>query len=160
MMNTNYVICYGLSAHVIGNTNMPLFESACGNNIVWYYTSIVTHDNCRLRKLYPTATEEISPSDPEPFWTGIPIKCYVDADWAGDLSMRRSVSGYIIYFGSTPIIWSSKAQSRVESSTYSSEFTALKSALEEIKGVRIALRAFGVEVSEPTIVMCDNRSVV
>ena len=113
-----------------------------------------------LRKLYPTATEEISPSDPEPFWTGIPIKCYVDADWAGDLSMRRSVSGYIIYFGSTPIIWSSKAQSRVESSTYSSEFTALKSALEEIKGVRIALRAFGVEVSEPTIVMCDNRSVV
>ena len=74
--------------------------------------------------------------------------------------MRRSVSGYIIYFGSTPIIWSSKAQSRVESSTYSSEFTALKSALEEIKGVRIALRAFGVEVSEPTIVMCDNRSVV
>ena len=26
--------------------------------------------------------------------------------------------------------------------------------------MRIALRAFGVEVSEPTIVMCDNRSVV
>ncbi|KAI5317461.1 hypothetical protein L3X38_037168 [Prunus dulcis] len=33
-----------------------------------------------------------------------------DADWAGDPNHRRSVSGFIVYLGFSPISWASKKQ--------------------------------------------------
>ena len=45
-------------------------------------------------------------------------------------------------------------------STYSSEFIALKNAVEHIKGIRNSLRSFGIHVSSPTSIRCDNKSVV
>ena len=48
----------------------------------------------------------------------------------------------------------------VETSSYSSEFIALKTATEHIKGIRNSLRSLGIEVKSPTLIRCDNRSVV
>ena len=38
---------------------------------------------------------------------------YVDADWAGDISDRKSTSGYIYRLGQSPVSWSSKKQASV-----------------------------------------------
>ena len=114
-----------------------------------------------FKTIYPDAEETIDHEhNPQPIYKNIPLTCYVDSDWASDKSNRRSVTGYIIYFGSTPIEWSSKAQSMVETSTYSAEFIALKTAVEHIKGIRNSLRSFGIHVTSPTNVRCDNKSVV
>ena len=113
-----------------------------------------------FKQLYPDAKEMISASDPTPCYDELPITCYVDSDWAGDKSHRRSVTGYILYLGKTAIAWYCKTQSMVETSTYSAEFIALKTAVEHIKGLRQALRAFGVKVTKPSDVRCDNKSVV
>ena len=114
-----------------------------------------------FKMIYPDAEESIDHDhNPRPIYPNIPLTCYVDSDWASDKSNRRSVTGFIIYLGSTPIEWCSKAQSMVETSTYSSEFIALKTAVEHIKGVRNTLRSFGVHVTSPTDVRCDNKSVV
>lgn len=41
------------------------------------------------------------------------LKGYVDSDWGGDYSTRKSTTGYLFLFGNTPISWSSKLQNTV-----------------------------------------------
>jgi len=41
------------------------------------------------------------------------LQAYSDANWAGDPNDRRSVSGFVVYLGSSPISWASKKQHTV-----------------------------------------------
>lgn len=58
-----------------------------------------------------------------------------------------------------PISWFSKKQNTVESSTFSSEFVALRIATELIISLRYKLRMFGVPINGPANVFCDNEAV-
>ena len=58
-----------------------------------------------------------------------------------------------------PIHWYSKRQNCVESSTFSSEFIALKTAVESIMGIRYNLRMLGVPIEGPARIFCDNEAV-
>jgi hypothetical protein len=59
-----------------------------------------------------------------------------------------------------PIIWFSKRQNTVESSTFGSEFIALKIAIDQIEAIRYKLRMFGIPLEGCTSIFCDNESVV
>ena len=59
-----------------------------------------------------------------------------------------------------PIVWFSKRQNTVETSTFGSEFIAMRQAVELIEGLRYKLRMMGIDVVGPTNVLCDNESVV
>ena len=48
----------------------------------------------------------------------------------------------------------------MESSSFGSEFIALRKATEMIKGLRYRLRTFRVRIDGPDDVCCDNQSVV
>ena len=109
---------------------------------------------------YPDA-EELRPRNaPEPLGNDIVIRVYVDANHAGNLKNRRSHTGLIIYVNNSPIMWFSKRQNTVESSSFGSEFVALRIATELIEALRYKLRTFGVRVESPTEIYCDNKSVV
>jgi hypothetical protein len=54
------------------------------------------------------------------------------------------------------VIWYSKRQNTVESSSFGSEFIALRIAKELIVALRYKLRMFGVPVHGPANVFCDN----
>ena len=112
------------------------------------------------KDFYPDAEESVPPNAPEPRGRRITTSCYVDADHAGNLMTRRSHTGIIIYLNNTPIITYSKRQNTVESSSFGSEFVALRIATEMIESLRYKLRMFGVPVEESTSVFCDNKSVV
>ncbi len=85
---------------------------------------------------------------------------FVDSSHGGDKRTRRSVTGYVIFVNRAPIIWYSKKQNTVESSTFSSEFIAMKTCVEHIAALRFKLRMFGMAMDAPTNVLCDNESVV
>ena len=53
-----------------------------------------------------------------------------------------------------------KRQATVEMATFSSEFVAGRVAVDQTVDNRITLRYFGVPVKGPTILFCDNESVV
>jgi hypothetical protein len=59
-----------------------------------------------------------------------------------------------------PIDWFSKKQNTVESSTFGSEFVAMRIAVEKIRALRYKLRMFGIPIEGPTSVLGDNESVV
>merc|ERR1712194_846017 len=60
----------------------------------------------------------------------------------------------------SPILWFSKRQTTVESSTFGSEIVALRIAIEMVEGLRYKLRMMGVPIEGATSVFCDNESVV
>ena len=64
---------------------------------------------------------------------------FVDASHAANKVTRRSHTGFIIFVNRAPVIWYSKAQTTVESSTFSSEFIALKTCTEHISALRYKL---------------------
>ena len=56
------------------------------------------------------------------------------------------------------IMFYSKKQNSVETSTFGSEFTAMKLAIELIKGLRHKLRQFGMPIDGPASMCCDNEA--
>jgi hypothetical protein len=109
---------------------------------------------------YPDATEAIPPNAPEPRGNGVLVSCFVDADHAGNQITRHSHTGIIIFCNRAPIVWYSKRQNTVETSTFGSEYIAARVAVELIKALRYKLRMFGIPVDRPTNVYCDNHGVV
>ncbi len=112
-----------------------------------------------MKGLYPDAVEEIPPNAPEPRGKPVQINCFVDSDHAGDKVTRRLQTGIIIYLNRAPISWYSKKQSTVESSTFGSEFVALRIATEQIISLRYKLRMFGIPIDGFTNTFCDNEAV-
>ncbi|XP_076280800.1 uncharacterized protein LOC143209270 [Lasioglossum baleicum] len=49
---------------------------------------------------------------------------YSDSDFAGDVSTRKSTTGFVIFYGNGPISWCSHKQSIVALSTTESEYIA------------------------------------
>ena len=92
---------------------------------------------------------------------GLPvsISVFVDADLAGDKSNRRSQTGVLIFINRAPIHWLSKKQPSVETSTFGSEFRAMKISVEMVEALRYKLRMFGVPLDGPASVFCDNEAV-
>ena len=96
----------------------------------------------------------------EPLGKPMRMTCFVDASHAGDLSTRRSHTGFLIYLNNAPIDWYSKKQNTVETSTFGSELVTMRTATERIRALRIKLRLFGIPVEEPTYLFGDSESVV
>jgi hypothetical protein len=104
--------------------------------------------------------EELPSNMPKPCGPSMTMRVYVDADHAGDLLTRRSRTGFIVFLNGAPIYWSSKKQTSCETSTFGSEFVAMKQATEYIRGLRYKLRMMGITVDEPAYVFGDNQSVL
>jgi hypothetical protein len=58
------------------------------------------------------------------------------------MSTRPSRTGILVYLNRAPILWYTKRQNSVDTSTFGSEFMATKTAVEIIKGLRYKLLRF------------------
>ena len=105
--------------------------------------------------------KEVIPSDAPPA-RGLPVQmtCCVDSNHAGDEVNRRSRTGVLIFCNSSPILWHGKKQTSIETSSFGSEFSAMKTGVELVEGLRYKLRMLGVGLDGPTYVRADNMSVV
>jgi hypothetical protein len=73
---------------------------------------------------------------------------------------RKSVTGILIFVNGSPIMWLSKRQATLETSTFGSEFVALRVAVEMLEALHYKLRMFDVPLDGPANDFCDNQSVV
>ena len=114
---------------------------------------------CDWYDFYRGAKEPIPGDAPEPRGNVVSTHCFVDADHAGNRVTRRSQSGILLFVNRAPVIWYSKRQNTVETSTFGSEFVAMRIAVELVESLRYKLRMFGVPIEGPTNVFCDNEAV-
>ena len=104
--------------------------------------------------------EELPANCPEARGFGFIMTAYVDADHASDTITRRSRTGFIVYVQNSPIYWLSKKQNSIETSSFGSEFMAMKHCTEYVRGLRYKLRMLGIACELPTFIYGDNKSVL
>ena len=84
---------------------------------------------------YPDAVEEMDRGFPQAFGPALETTILVDSDQAHDKKTCRSLTGLLAFVGSTPVLWLSKRQGSIASSTYAAEFSALRTATEEAQSL-------------------------
>ena len=114
----------------------------------------------KWKEFYPDAMEPIPDNAPEARGKPVQINLFCDAARATCLITRRSTTGIIIFLNGMPILWYSKWQNTLESSTFGSEFMALHIAIEMNDALRIKLHMLGIPIDGLTNGFCDNESVV
>jgi len=75
---------------------------------------------------------------------------YVDSDWAGDRSDRKSISGYTVMIDGGAISWGSKKQTSVSLLTVKVEFIAALTAVKEALWHRSFLVSLDMKLTDPT----------
>jgi Reverse transcriptase (RNA-dependent DNA polymerase) len=104
--------------------------------------------------------EELPPNAPRPRGIGFIMRAYVDADHASETVTRKSRTGFVVFLNNSPIHTVSKKQTGVETSSFGSEFTAMKHCTEYLRGLRYKLRMMGIPVEGHAYVFGDNKSVL
>jgi hypothetical protein len=92
----------------------------------------------------------------------VTLSGWVDADWAGCHDTRRSTTGYLFKINNSPIVWSSKRQQTVSTSTVEAEYIAITEAAKEALWLRNLLKELGFEniVTEATVLHTDNQGAI
>ncbi len=112
------------------------------------------------KDFYGNVIKEDPPDMPVPLGNPIQMSCFVDADHAGNKVTRWLHTGVFILLKNTPVIAFSKRQNTCESSTYGSELVVMRIAKDMVSALWIKLKCFGIPISGPTNVFCDNNAVV
>ena len=118
----------------------------------------VEHDWSRT--VYAGAREEYPHNLPAA--RGMPVLqwSYVDANLYHDMLTGKAVTGVLHYINQTPIDWYSKKQATVETATFGSENSAARTAIEQMKDLKLTLLYLGVPIIDRSILFGDNKSVV
>jgi len=83
---------------------------------------------------------------------------YVDADWAGDVNDRRSISGYTFVTAGAAISWSSKKQPSVTLSSTEAEYMAAAAAAKEATWLKLLFSEIEPSLSRtPVKLLIDNQ---
>ena len=85
---------------------------------------------------------------------------YSDGDLAKCMFTRKSVSGYLVFFGSTLVSWKSKKQSTISRSSTESEYRSLGPLACELIWVLKVLTELKLNNVVSVDVMCDNESAI
>lgn len=88
------------------------------------------------------------------------LEAFVDADYA-DSDDRKSTSGFVVFLGGAPVVWSSKRQvGKTKLSSAEAELVALRDVCKELSYLRQLVVEFGVSVDSPVVVKEDNQAVL
>jgi hypothetical protein len=85
---------------------------------------------------------------------------YSDAYWDGSLNDNKSTIGYMFHLGSSAVSWSSKKQHTITLSTTKVGYQAASTAVQEAIWLCHMLEDIHCKQTGPTILWCDNQSVL
>jgi hypothetical protein len=88
------------------------------------------------------------------------VTAYADADWAGDTDRRRSRTGFVVFLGTSAVIWCSKLQLSVAHSSTEAEYVALSLTARDVIWARTLLQEMGFDQDYRTVIYEDNKSCI
>ena len=81
-------------------------------------------------------------------------------DWGACIDTRRSVTGYILMLGNSPVAWRSKKQGTVSRLSSEAEFKAMAATAAEVVWIVRFLGDLGISNLKPVTLHCDNMSAI
>ncbi|XP_074324146.1 uncharacterized protein LOC141661063 [Apium graveolens] len=90
----------------------------------------------------------------------IKLQAFSDSDWAACVDSRKSVTGYILLLGSSPITWKSKKESTISRSSSEAEYRAMVSVASKITWIVHLLAELGVSDLKSVVLHCDSQSAI
>ncbi|XP_065082125.1 uncharacterized protein LOC135704599 [Ochlerotatus camptorhynchus] len=88
-----------------------------------------------------------------------PLEAYVDTDWAGDKTDRKSNTGFVFCLGG-PISWAARKQPCVTLSSTEAKYVALSEPSRELLWLMKLLKDVGEPILAPVVVHEDNQSCI
>jgi len=85
---------------------------------------------------------------------------YSDSDWCGDLTDRRSTSGYVFKFNDAVISWCTKKQPVTALSSCEAEYIAGTFATCQALWLDSVMKELKCEVMKPLTLKIDNKSTI
>lgn len=133
------------------NTSPSRNHLACAKGVLRYLAGAIN-----LCLQFPSPSPEQTPSLGSSF---LPLtRGLSDADWASDERDRKSVSGHCFYFLNSLVLWSSRKQRTVSTSSTESEYYALTNTFKEAIWIRLFLSILKLPSPSPFPILCDNQS--
>jgi hypothetical protein len=85
---------------------------------------------------------------------------WCDADWAGCPLTRRSLTGWIVFLGNSPVSWKTKKQHIVSRSSAEAEYRSMAMTTCELTWLKALLESLGVSHPTPMSLHCDSQSAL
>lgn len=87
------------------------------------------------------------------------LDAYSDSDFANDAS-RKSQSGIIIRLYGSPVMWTSRRQEIIATSSCEAEYVALSQASRDVRFIQQMLQEMNLDYAGPTSLYVDNSSAI
>ncbi|KAK2439455.1 putative mitochondrial protein [Trifolium repens] len=85
---------------------------------------------------------------------------YSDSDWCGDITDRKSTSGYVFKFNNVAISWCTKKQAVTALSSCEAEYIAGTFAACQALWLDSVMKELKCEASKPLLLRIDNKSAI